>query len=55
MVKMTEREKLIDLINKGQSSYYDIYGNNITRFSDFMADLLLRNGVTIKVGEECEK
>lgn len=47
---MTEREKLIDLINKGSSSYYKLYGINITRFPEFMADLLLRNGVTVDVG-----
>lgn len=49
---MTEREKLIDLINKGYSAYCKLYGKNITRFSDFIADLLLKNGVTVQVEKD---
>ena len=44
---MTEREKLIELIEKGQFEYYASYGSNGTRHNEYIADYLLANGVIV--------
>lgn len=44
---MTERERLIDLLEKGQELYYDSYGQAGVLYKEFIADYLLANGVIV--------
>jgi hypothetical protein len=44
---MNERDKLIELIEKGQTEYYNSFGNNGIRHNEYIADHLLANGVIV--------
>lgn len=52
---MTEREKLIELLDKKQDAglVYDI-SETIEISNNELADYLIKNGVTIKACETCE-
>ena len=41
------RDLLIELIQKGQTEYYNSFGNNGTRHNEYIADYLLANGVIV--------
>lgn len=50
-----QREKLIELIEKGQTEYYNSFGSNGIRHNEYVADCLLANGVIVppcKVGDK---
>ena len=48
------RERLIELLEKGQELYYDSYGQAGVFYKEFIADYLLANGIIVppcKVGD----
>ena len=54
---MTERERLIELIRQGMKKHEVTIEHYVIPTSDYLADYLLENGVTIppcKVEDKCE-